>query len=166
MAGMRALHLAMVLCVLGSAAGCDGGVKQSLKKALGQYAAYDGKADPEAQLKAALAEAQARNTRVIAQFGGNWCVFCQALDELIERDATLKGLQQKYVTIHIDAGSADAMNARYGKPFDHGFPVILVFDKDGKLIHTQASTSFQLPGVVGHDPAGVAAFLSAWLPPT
>ncbi len=145
-----------------SVSGCDAETKTSINKALGRYRAYDGTAVPAQQLQAALAKAKAENKRVLVQFGGNWCVFCQALDELIERDPTLKALHQQYVAIHVDAANAEDMNQRYGKPFDHGFPVLLVFDADGKHLHTQPSTVFQLPTAVGHDPAGVAAFLKTW----
>jgi thiol-disulfide isomerase/thioredoxin len=102
---------------------------------------------------------------VLLQFGGNWCVFCKALDELIEGDATLKALHERYIAIHVDAGSNPALNDVYGKPYDLGFPVLLVLDGDGKLLHTQASTAFQLPTAMGHDQAGVAAFLKQWAAP-
>jgi thiol:disulfide interchange protein len=142
--------------------GCDAETKTSINKALGRYRAYDGAAVPATQLANAVAKAKAENKRVLVQFGGNWCAFCQALDELVERDPTLKALHNNYVAIHIDAANAEDMNQRYGKPFDYGFPVLLVFDGDGKHLHTQPSTAFQLPTAIGHDPAGVAAFLKTW----
>jgi thiol:disulfide interchange protein len=159
---MRALAMALSLVVMIPVVGCDADAKASINKALGRYRAYDGKAVPAEQMAKALATAKTEQKRVLVQFGGNWCVFCQALDELIDHDATLKGLRDQYVNVHIDAGSADDMNQRYGKPFDFGFPVLLVFEADGTLLHTQPSTSFQLPTAVGHDPAGVAAFLKSW----
>jgi thiol:disulfide interchange protein len=159
---MRSLVLALCLALMVPAAGCDPDTKASINKALGRYRAYDGKAVPADQMAAALAKAKASNKRVLVQFGGNWCVFCQALDELIDKDPTLKGLRDEYVAVHIDAGSAEDMNQRYGNPFAYGFPVLLVFDADGKHLHTQPSTAFQLPNVVGHEPVGVAAFLKSW----
>jgi thiol:disulfide interchange protein len=144
---------------------CDKETKASVNKALGRYRAYDADADGKKQIADAVAAAKAANKRVLVQFGGNWCVFCKALDELVEGDATLKALHERYVSIHVDAGSNPGLNDVYGKPYDLGFPVLLVLDGDGTLLHTQASTAFQLPTALGHDPAGVAAFLKQWAAP-
>lgn len=143
-------------------AGCDKETKASVNKALGRYRAYDASVDGAQQIAAAVAKARAENKRVLVQFGGNWCVFCKALDELIDKDPTLKAQHDKFVNVHVDAGANPNLNDVYGKPYDLGFPVLLVLDGDGKLLHTQPSTAFQLPTAVGHDPAGVLAFLSAW----
>ena len=91
--------------------------------------------------------------------------FYEALDELIENDATLKSLHGNYVAVHVDAGANPALDEVYGKPYELGFPVLLVLDGEGKLLHTQPSTAFQLPTAVGHNPAGVAAFLKEWKVP-
>lgn len=157
---------------------CDKETKATVNKALGRYRAYDADADGKQQIADAVAKAKASNKRVLVQFGGNWCVFCKALDELIDSDATLKALHERYVAIHVDAGSNPELNDVFGerrvevdgrmtvsKPYDLGFPVLLVLDGDGKLLHTQPSTAFQLPTAVGHDPAGVAAFLKRWAAP-
>jgi thiol-disulfide isomerase/thioredoxin len=144
---------------------CDKATKAKVNKALGRYRAYDDSVDGKKQIADAVAKAKASNKRVLVQFGGNWCVFCKALDELIDGDATLKALHERYVSIHVDAGSNPALDDVYGKPYDHGFPVLLVLDGDGALLHTQPSTAFQLRTAVGHDPAGVAAFLKQWAAP-
>lgn len=149
------------LLTVGLFAGCDADTKASVNKALGRYRAYDGKAVAAEQLQAAQARAKAEGKRVLVQFGGNWCVFCQALDELIEHDATLKGLKAQYVAIHIDAANAEDLNQRWGKPFDHGFPVLVVVDADGAPLHTQPMTAFIRGG--GFDTVGVTAFLKAWV---
>jgi thiol:disulfide interchange protein len=157
---MRALALSLALVAAFAATGCDDESKASINKALGRYRAYDGKAVPAEQLQKAYAQAKAEKKRVLVQFGGNWCVFCQALDELIEADATLKDLKHRYVAIHIDAANADDLNQRWGKPFDHGFPVLVVLDDSGTLLHTQPMTAFIRGG--SFDPGGVAGFLRQW----
>lgn len=171
---MRALLLlvAAAFSVVGVAA-CD---KAEINKALGRYRAYDPKADGALQIADAVKKAKAENKRVLVQFGGNWCVFCEALDKLVDGTPDLKALHDKYVAIHVDAGANPALNDVYGKPcdddatkqcrpYDLGFPVLLVLDGDGKLLHTQASTAFQSATSVGHDPAGVKKFLSEWAAP-
>jgi thiol:disulfide interchange protein len=159
---MRALLSALVLVGLVglASAGCDADTKASINKALGRYRAYDGKAVPAEQLQAAQARAKDEGKRVLVQFGGNWCVFCQALDETIAGDATLRALKDQYVAIHIDAANADDLNERWGRPFDHGFPVLVVVDPTGAPLHTQPMTPFIRGG--GFDTAGVGAFLKAW----
>jgi thiol:disulfide interchange protein len=157
---MRVVALSLALVAATTAIGCDDETKASLNKALGRYRAYDGKAVPAEQLQKAYAQAKAENKRVLVQFGGNWCGFCQALDELIEADTTLKALKSRYVAIHIDAANADDLNQRWGRPFDHGFPVLLVLDAGGNLLHTQPMTVFIRGG--SFDPGGVAGFLRQW----
>lgn len=164
---MHGVMRALLLVVAASLAvvavgGCD---KAEINKALGRYRAYDPKANGKEQIATAVATAKAQNKRVLVQFGGNWCVFCEALDKLIEGTPDLKALHDKYVAIHVDAGNNPDLDEVYGKPYAHGFPVLLVLDGDGKLLHTQPSTAFQSPTSVGHDPKGVRAFLSEWAGP-
>jgi thiol:disulfide interchange protein len=156
-----AVALAGAFVVVG-VAGCD---KAEINKALGRYRAYDPKAKGSEQIAAAVATAKASNKRVLVQFGGNWCVFCEALDKLIEHTPELRALHDRYVAIHVDAGANPDLDDVYGKPYAHGFPVLLVLDGQGKLLHTQASTAFQSPTSVAHDPAGVKDFLAAWVAP-
>ena len=160
---MRAIAFALAaVCSVVVATGCD---KAEINKALGRYRAYDPKANGKAQIAAAVATAKAENKNVLVQFGGNWCVFCEALDKLVEGTPELRALHDRYVALHVDAGANPDLNDVYGKPYDLGFPVLLVLDGDGKLLHTQASTAFQSPTSVGHDPAGVKKFLAAWADP-
>jgi thiol:disulfide interchange protein len=149
-----------IAAVAVSASSCS---KAEINKALGRYRAYDEKLSGKQQIADAVARARSENKRVLVQFGGNWCVFCEALDKLIDTTPELAALRARYVAIHVDAGANADLNAQYGKPFDLGFPVLLVLDGDGKLLHTQASTAFQRHDTVGHDPAGVGAFLKAWV---
>jgi thiol:disulfide interchange protein len=162
MIALAASLVVVVVVVVGLGPGCN---QEEINKALGRYRAYDPKASGKAQIAAAVAHAKASNKRVLVQFGGNWCVFCEALDVLIARNPPLQSLHERYVAIHVDAGNNPDLNEVYGKPFDLGFPVLLVLDGEGKLLHTQASTAFQLPNAVGHDPALVHEFLKTWAAP-
>ena len=153
------LAASVVVAVVVVGAACD---KSEINKALGRYRAYDPKASGKAQIAEAVAKARANNQRVLVQFGGNWCVFCEALDNLIAQTPALAAQHARYVAIHVDAGANPELNEVYGKPYDLGFPVLLVLDGDGKLLHTQASTVFQLPNALGHDPAAVHEFLKTW----
>ncbi len=162
----RLLFVASLACAVVGVASLGGCDKAEMNKALGRYRAYDPKANGKEQIAAAVASAKAQNKRALVQFGGNWCVFCEALDKLIAGTPELRALHDQYVAIHVDAGNNPDLNDVYGKPYELGFPVLLVLDGDGKLLHTQASTAFQLPNALGHDPAGVKAFLSAWATPT
>ena len=161
----------VVLCCLALGAaipvatGCHD-VKAVVNKALGRYRAYDPKASGKSQLAAAMQQAHAEHKRILVQFGGNWCVFCKALDELIATTPQLSMLRDSYVNVHIDSATNEDLNQQYGNPFRLGFPVLLVLDESGALLHTQASTELQLPaGQVGHDAPKVQAFLAAWQTP-
>lgn len=154
---------ALVVVVIVVVAGCT---KAEINQALGRYRAYDPRASGTAQIAAAVAQAKTSNKPVLVQFGGNWCAFCEALDNLIAHTPPLTALHQRYVAIHVDAGTNAALNDVYGKPFDLGFPVLLVLDGDGKLLHTQPSTAFQTGGpTTVYDADAVHRFLQTWAAP-
>ena len=50
-----------------------------------------------------------------------------------------------------------------GKPTQHGLPVIVVLDADGKTLVTQDTGKLEEGD--HHDPAKVLAFLNQWAPP-
>lgn len=161
--GLR--YLLFTLVAVGAVIAVNSVDKTMINKALGRYRAYDPKAKGSEQIAAAVATAKREHKRVLVQFGGNWCVFCEALDKLVEKTPTLRALHERYVSVHVDAGNNPELNDVYGKAYDLGFPVLIVLDDNGALLHTQASTAFQLPDAVGHDPARVEAFLAGWADP-
>ena len=128
---------------------------------------YDPKADGFAQIETALQQAKAKNKRVLLKFGANWCSWCRALNGLMHDNAGVKAdLARDYVVVLVDVNTRngvkrnEAVNTKYGNPLQHGLPVLVVLDADGRLLVTQETGV--LESGQGHDPVKVLAFLATW----
>ena len=128
-------------------------------------AIYDEQVDGAKQIADALAMAKKEHKRVLLQFGANWCGWCHRLHVLFQTNAPIAAkLKDSYVVVLIDVNKEhnSATNEKYGKPTQHGLPVIVVLDADGKPLTTQDTG--KLEDGDHHDPAKVLAFLEQWAP--
>ena len=133
---------------------------------------YNETADAGMDIEAAVGKAQEEGKHVLLMFGGNWCVWCHRLHHLFETHEDVhESLKQNYVLVLIDVGKRDKnldLNEKYGNPFQHGFPVLVVLDEEGNQLWTQETGSLEKPiqeGIEkGHDPEKVLAFLKKWAP--
>jgi thiol:disulfide interchange protein len=130
---------------------------------------YDQKANGQKQIADALAKAKAENKRVILKFGANWCGWCHKLSDLFKKDSAIATkLNENYILVLIDVDQVEGKphNAdivtRYSNPTQHGLPVLVVLDSDGKQLHTQDTAL--LEDGDHHDPAKVMNFLEKWKP--
>jgi thiol-disulfide isomerase/thioredoxin len=169
---LAAVSVAVTLAVVGVAgAACDqsnaSGANGARKHAaLANFNAYDPHADGAKLIADAAARAKSEKKHVLVVFGGNWCKWCKALDGLFETDAKISSeLARHWVVVHVDSDSNVALNEKYQNPFANGFPVMLVLDGDGNLLHTQESGAFEKEDKsVGHDPDRVLEFLKSYAP--
>ena len=126
---------------------------------------YDENMDGAKQIADALAIAKKENKRVLLQFGANWCGWCHRLHGLFQTNATISTkLKESYVVVLVDVNKEHnaATNEKYGKPTQHGLPVIVILDADGKALVTQDTGKLEEGDP--HDPAKVLAFLNQWAP--
>lgn len=129
---------------------------------------YDPNADAAKALAAAGERAAKEKKRVLVVVGGNWCVWCRALDRLMNEDATVKSaVAASYVLVHLNYSKEnknEALLEKYGRPDKLGFPVLLVLSPKLDLVTTQESGSLETgdKDLKGHDPAKVLAFLAKW----
>ncbi|PST84980.1 thioredoxin family protein [Pedobacter yulinensis] len=125
---------------------------------------YNPKADARAELKAAVAKAAQTNKHVFVQVGGNWCVWCIAFHNLVEATPELKNfLNQNFEKVLINyspENKNEALLASLGHPGRFGFPVFLVIDGKGKVLHIQNSA--YLEEGKGHSVKKVMEFLKGW----
>jgi hypothetical protein len=95
----------------------------------------------------------------------NWCWSCCLLHNLFEKDQAIRELLQKsYVVVLVDVnqGRNKEVDAQYGNPTSHGFPVIVVLDADRKLLVTKDTS--ELAEGDHHSPEKVLEFLNEWAP--
>lgn len=127
---------------------------------------YDESIDPLEQIDKAQTQARKEGKFVVCQVGGNWCPWCLRFADFIERDTTVaKVVQDNFVYIHVNyprKGAAQQLMQRLGNPGRFGFPVMVVLDGNGNLLHIQDS-SFLEEGK-GYDPKKVLRFFSNWTP--
>ena len=169
---MNALRVVVVVaaaaCVTNAA--CEKGPSETTASrahpGIAGYAAYDPNAKGEEQIAAATAKAKTEHKRVLAIFGGNWCKWCRALDATMNDDAATKALVDKsFVVVHVDSDTNGGLNGRYGNPFVNGFPVMLVLDAEGNLLHTQEGGVLEKDDKSdAYDADKVITFLRAWTP--
>jgi len=158
------LILSLVL-LLPLAAGAQDGLKK----------VYDENVNQLTQIDRAVAQARAEGKFVICQVGGNWCPWCLRFADFISKDAEIAGLvAADFVYIHVDYSPrsfkddparkerSEKMMKRLGNPGRFGYPVFVVLDGKGRVIHTQDS-SFLEEGK-GYDKSKVIRFFKNWTP--
>ncbi|MDZ7318261.1 MAG: thioredoxin family protein [candidate division KSB1 bacterium] len=142
-------------------------------KSIMQEKIYDEQAIAKEDIERAIVTAQQSGKRILLMFGGNWCIWCHRLHRLLKDDPTIhQVLKKNYLLVMIDVGKRDKnldLNEKYGNPFQYGFPVLVVLEKDGSQLHTQETGSLeytpQESSEKGHHPGRVLQFLETWAPP-
>lgn len=135
---------------------------------------YDEHIDPLAQIDQAVQRAAAEKKYVVCQVGGNWCPWCLRFAHFAETDSAVrKTINDHFILIHVNynprrSASGDAANQavqltqRLGHPARFGFPVFVVLNGKGEVIHTQDS-SFLEEGD-GYSEKKVLRFFNNWTP--
>ncbi len=127
---------------------------------------YDESADAQQQIEKALATARQQDRFVICQVGGNWCPWCIRFSDFIQKDSAIRHIiEEHFVYIHVNYSknnkNPEAMR-RLGNPARFGFPVLVILDADGNVIHIQNSA--YLEEGKGYHREKVYEFLSQWTP--
>lgn len=135
---------------------------------------YNEAIDPMEQIDNAIVKAKAENKYVVCQVGGNWCPWCLRFADFVEKDSAVnKMVCDNFELIHVNynprksAGEASADKAaklmqRLGNPARFGFPVFVVLDGNGNVLHIQDS-SF-LEENKGYSEKKVLRFFNNWTP--
>lgn len=113
---------------------------------------YNEDINPLEQIDAAVMKAQSEGKFVICQVGGNWCPWCLRFADFITNDTTIsKVISENFEYIHVNynprksegavkAQEAAALMKRLDNCGRFGFPVFVVLDESGKVIHIQDSS--------------------------
>ena len=134
---------------------------------------YNPEANAMADLKAATQKAAIANKHVLVQVGGNWCGWCIAFHNLVDTTATLKQAindNYEYVLVNWDKDHHNDEAMKYlGFPNRFGYPVFVVLDGKGKVLHIQNSGYLETDEIgangkkkVGHDVKKTISFLKGW----
>ena len=161
----RLITLLLFVSLLPVAAGAQDGLKK----------VYDEQADQLVQIDKAVKQAKAEGKFVVCQVGGNWCPWCLRFADFITKDADIaKLIKDNFVYIHVDysprsfkddparKARSEKMMKRLDNPGRFGYPVFVVLDGKGKVLHTQDS-SFLEEGN-GYNKDKVMRFFKNWTP--
>lgn len=125
---------------------------------------YNPMANAQADLDAAAAKAKNENKHVFVQVGGNWCIWCIRFHNLVEETPDLKNyLTSNFETVLVNyspENKNEAVLKKLKNPGRFGFPVFLILDGNGEVIHIQNSA--YLEEGKGHSVKLITDFLKNW----
>ena len=133
-----------------------------------QTKVYDESIDPFVQIDQAVAKAQAENKFVVCQLGGNWCPWCIRFAKFITEDEEINKLvNDNFVYIHVNFKSrndeqSQRVSKRLGNAGRFGFPVLVILNPDGTVMHIQNSA--YLEEGQGYSKKKVVDFFKQWTP--
>ena len=143
---------------------------------------YNEDINPIEQIDQTVVKAKSEGKFVVCQVGGNWCPWCLKFADFITKDTTIsKVITDNFEYIHVNynprrstSGSltgsqgedkleqGKALMRRLNNAGRFGFPVFVVLDEDGKILHIQDS-SFLEEGD-GYNQEKVLRFFKNWTP--
>jgi len=136
-------------------------VSQDLKK----FNLYKPDEKAEAEITRAVSEAQKSVKHVLIQIGGNWCSWCARFHEFVKKDAQLDSLMNaNYIVYHLNYSKENynvKLLTKYNFPQRFGFPVFLILDGEGNLLHTQNSWYLE-DGKTSYEREKVKSFFTEW----
>ena len=136
----------LILSLLGLCFALTMDAQNGLKKV------YNENINPIEQIDQALVKARSEGKFVICQVGGNWCPWCLRFADFITNDTTISNvIDENFVYIHVNYNPrksegeekvqlAKTMLERLNNPARFGFPVFVVLDEEGRVIHIQDSS--------------------------
>ena len=150
------------------------GVVSNIQAQKGLKKVYNETVNPIEQIDQAIVKAKTEGKFVICQVGGNWCPWCLRFADFITSDTTIsKYINENFEYIHVNynprkSGSelqqqqAAALMKRLDNCGRFGFPVFVVLNGEGTVIHIQDS-SFLEEGQ-GYNQEKVLRFFRNWTP--
>ena len=141
---------------------------KSLKKV------YNEEINPIEQIDQAVAKAKTEGKFVVCQVGGNWCPWCLKFADFITNDTAIsKVIDENFEYIHVNYNprksqgpeqveQGKALMKRLDNAGRFGFPVFVILDEEGKILHIQDS-SFLEEGE-SYNQEKVLRFFKNWTP--
>ena len=125
---------------------------------------YDPTLDGMKQIKEAVAQAKSQSKHVLIQYGGNWCPWCIKFDAFCKADTAISIIiTDNYIPVKLNYSPENknsAANEFLGNPARFGFPVFIIINGKGKVLHIQDSGL--LEEGPGYNKKKVAGFFKNW----
>ena len=121
----------------------------------------------ERKIAEAIKKAKKEKKHVLIQIGGNWCIWCARFNALVTADKKIDSIMKTdylfYAMNHSEEDPNKKLLEKYSYTQRFGFPVFLILDGNGKLLHTQTA-SYLGDGKDGYDRDKVYALFRDWRP--
>lgn len=132
-----------------------------------QFKLYTPGENAEQKIAEAIRKAKREGKHVFIQIGGNWCIWCARFNALVTTDKRIDSIMKTdyvfYAMNHTEEDPNKKLLAEYGYPQRFGFPVFIILNGNGKLLHTQTA-SYLGNGEDGYDNNKVYALFRDWRP--
>ena len=125
---------------------------------------YDPALDGMKQIKEAVSKARSQGKHVLIQYGGNWCSWCIKFDAFCKADTSImKLISTSFIPVKLNyspENKNEEANIYLGNPVRFGFPVFIIVDGNGKVLHIQDSSL--LEEGKGYNQLKVIGFFRNW----
>jgi len=163
---MRKCFAPAALCLLiVVSASAKRGTKAPLPPVPNSAASYDDKRDPAKDLRDAVAVAGKTDKRILLEVGGDWCVYCNIMDQTFDSHPQLQKVRDSnYVTIKVNYSKENpnqAFLSQYPKIAD--YPHFFVLDSKGAFLFSQPTHPFERGKK--YNVGKIESFLNKWARP-
>ena len=142
-------------------------VNSAFSQDLTKFHLYSPAENAEKEIAESVKKAKAEGKHVLIQIGGNWCIWCARFNDVISNDTKIDSIiKADYIVYHMNYSKENynaKLLAKYGYPQRFGFPVFLVLNGEGELIHTQSSWYLE-DGKKSYDRDKTISFFNDWSP--
>jgi len=106
---------------------------------------YDPYRNAAQDIQSAISTAQNSDRRILLEVGGDWCIWCQRLEEFLKNNPDMRGyLDEHYVIVKVNVSPENPNQevlSRY--PPAPGVPHFFVLDKNGTFMYSQPTDELE-----------------------
>jgi thiol:disulfide interchange protein len=140
--------LVWALCVfllVANPLSAKGSKKPGDPKSTAVSSGYDATRDPDKDLQAAIALATKTKKKILLEVGGDWCVYCNIMDQTFETHPQLAHVRDEhYITVKVNYSQENPNQAFLAKfPKIPEYPHFFVLDSKGVLLRSQPTHPFE-----------------------
>lgn len=123
---------------------------------------YDARRDPARDLQAAIAEATKTHKRILLEVGGDWCVYCNIMDQTFASHPSLQKVRDDdFVTVKVNYSQQNPNQEFLSKyPKIPDYPHFFVLDSKGAFLYSQPTHPFEHGR--SYNVGKIDAFLKRW----
>ena len=123
---------------------------------------YDPAADPEADLARAVERATAENKRILLFTGGEWCVWCHYLEDVLDANASAHdAFAASFVVMKVNYSPENKNETFLSKyPPAEGYPDFQILESDGTFLAHQGTEPLEEGRSYNQD--RLVAFAEQW----